>query len=59
MIDKYTDDMGNEITCCNCDVTAREWFEAVLQDSPGGHWMVGSTWYCSDYCYEERTKNEG
>lgn len=59
MTDKYTDDLGSDITCQNCSVTAREFFQEVLRDEPAEIWMVGSTWYCSVGCYEEATKDEG
>lgn len=59
MSDRYTDDLGNEITCANCDVTAKEWFEYVIKEPATYQWMVGSTWYCSTECYEEKTRDEG
>lgn len=59
MSDKYTDDLGNEIVCSNCDVTARELFEQVLKDEPNEIWFAGNTWYCSSDCYDEATRSEG
>lgn len=57
-VDNYTDDEGNEITCANCSVTAREIYG---QDDPypSDSWMIGTTWYCSNSCYEEATSDEG
>lgn len=56
--DQYTDSDGLEITCKNCDVTAREWFEQVLRDKQFANWFAGQTWYCSEQCYNEATKYE-
>jgi len=59
MSDQYSDEYGNDITCSNCDVTAREWFKYVIYEEAPSSWMVGSKWYCSDECYEEATEHEG
>ncbi len=58
MNDKYTID-GEDIFCKNCGITAREFFEYVVADPPIGSWFAGQTWYCSDECYNEATKDEG
>lgn len=59
MNDQYTDEDGNDITCRNCSVTAREFFEYIFIGEPPKCWMVGPNWYCSNECYEEATRNEG
>lgn len=58
MSDKYTQD-GIDITCKCCGITAREFFEYVIQYPPMGTWFSGTTWYCSDECYNEATIDEG
>lgn len=58
MSDKYKMD-GEDICCANCGITAREFFEYVSDDPPDGPWFAGQSWYCSDECYDEHTKNEG
>ena len=57
MNDKFTDDLGNEITCSNCDTTARDLYHD--DETLPSNWFVGSTWYCSDECYGEATSDEG
>lgn len=57
MNDKFTDDLGNEITCSNCDTTARDLYHD--DETLPSNWFVGSTWYCSDECYDEATSDEG
>lgn len=55
--DKYTFD-GEDITCAVCGITAREFFEYVEDKNLTSNWFNGTTWYCSDDCYDEGTKYE-
>lgn len=60
MSDEWEQD-GEPITCANCGITAEEYFhymneaERPSEDS----WFAGTSWYCSDSCYDEHTKDEG
>lgn len=55
--DKYKSD-GEEICCANCGLPAREYFETVGEPK-GESWFNGTSWYCTNDCYEEYTKDEG
>lgn len=56
--DKYTFD-GEDITCPICNITAREFFTYVIEDNNlPDNWFNGASWYCSDDCYDEGTKDE-
>jgi hypothetical protein len=58
MENKYKQD-GEDICCANCGITAKEFFEYVSDDVPSNDcWFAGTSWYCSDDCYDEHTKNE-
>jgi len=45
-----------QIICANCDVTPED-LSIEIPLSVGIH--NGFTWYCSEACYEEKTKDEG
>jgi len=48
----------DEVTCHNCGIPAKEYFEIIGDKMPESinPWNF---WYCSEECYDEDTQYEG
>lgn len=41
----------NEVCCCGCGISAREWFEHVADEKCPFDYTAEIEWYCGDDCY--------
>ena len=50
-------DIGKEVLCTNCGISAEDFFECNGEKTPE-YFYLGMTWYCCEQCYDEKTEHE-